>query len=350
MPTKEPPAAPKRQLTLRLLGPGHLPEVRDIVLGAAKNPIVVTVSVGATLYGKIGPPEFLAQMHEMAGDNRHARKTKPGLKLTRGKPGVDLESFPAVRYAAFALAADGSFEITGIGTGSWSVGLWWQKARSSTKSSSTHLPLGEIRGLREGERHRFDADLSDRMFAKLAGKIRINGKPHKGQVVLYRDGKWSGSATADANGDFVGFFAPGSYRVRARGLIATQPVVLAPGQKASGEFHVEAVTARLRVLGPDGKPRHGVRLSATAAGGALTWPFSSSDQNGHCEGQLSPGTYELQVLPKTLNGSAALRKFYAAHRDDAGALERARLPVLQLAARLGHEDRIDVPLPKQAGY
>ncbi|HYC79292.1 MAG TPA: hypothetical protein VEI02_16865, partial [Planctomycetota bacterium] len=53
---------PRETLALRVLGPGHPALVRDVTFDA-EDDLDVIVSGGATLTGKIGPPELLPQLH-----------------------------------------------------------------------------------------------------------------------------------------------------------------------------------------------------------------------------------------------------------------------------------------------
>ena len=339
-----------RALGLRILGPGHLPKVvRDVVLDSGTGPIVVTVSRGATIVGRIRPVKILEQMREMAAGNRRARALGPGLSFGRGT-GTDRESFPATSREWFPVNEDGTFELTGIGSGTWAVELSWRRVRGRSSSRAT-LSVGEIVGLAEGERRKFELDLSDRVFAKVTGRILVGEKPYEGQVSFYKDGERSDSAMANEKGEFTAFVSPGLYRVRAQyRLFADESVSVAPGEEVTREFHVTVATIRVRVLGPDGEPRQGVRLLVVDKSSKRSVRLRPSGIDGHAERQFSPGSYDLMVMPKRLTEQDALRKFREENRNDPEATVKARVHLTAVEARIGAEDRIEVRLPAAAGY
>src|SRR5262249_33160471 len=76
---------PGAELSLRGLGPGHAPVVREVRFDGSDPVIEVVVPKGATLVGRILPPELIAQLDPR--DAAH-RVTQSGAK--RGGPGIEL--------------------------------------------------------------------------------------------------------------------------------------------------------------------------------------------------------------------------------------------------------------------
>jgi hypothetical protein len=230
------------------------------------------------------------------------------------------------------------------------VALCWIKALDASSNTHGNIELGKIVDLREGERREFDLELSGQMFAKVTGSVVIGDRPFCGQVMFYKDGKWVDSAMSNEAGKFTAFVSPGSYRVQVKGLFADAPIACAAGEEVERDFHVTAVTVRLRVVGPDGAPRSGVRLITADFTGRAAVHFPASGKDGYTERQLSPGTYDFEVMPKRLADQQALREFYEANKTDPGAMARVLVRLVKINARVDEGKRIEVKLPVAAGY
>jgi hypothetical protein len=149
-----------KELTARILGPGHPPMlVRKLLLGSSSDPILVKVPQGGTIHGKISPQEFLARMRKLGKTD--LRENPPGLRLERGAPvNRPRESMPLGWVASFPLEADGSFEISEIAAGTWRLALCWRRSDGQGGGSYNSIPLGLVTDLRDGERRKLEFDLS----------------------------------------------------------------------------------------------------------------------------------------------------------------------------------------------
>jgi hypothetical protein len=113
----------------------------------------------------------------------------------------------------------------------------------------------------------------------------------------------------------------------------------------------ESVPVRLRVLGFDREPRQGVTLilHRNAASHPLVLP--SSGPNGHVDGRVPRGAYDVRVYAKKLSTPASRTQFRAARGLTRRGMEALQLLVTTLAVpATPSAGRTDVRLPTAAGY
>src|SRR5690606_29134291 len=178
--------SPVGTYVLRILGPGHQPVLQpEMTLVADAPPHVVTVSAGATVIGKIGPPEMLEQLmpataagaFAAAGDDVAKRRAvyerfRPGLLFVRTDAGKQSTHPVNGFFGRLPLEEDGSFEVKGIPTGTWDLRIaYWLGNRGAENFVQTLADLGE------GEVRRIEADLSHLLPGRVTGVVKWNGVP-----------------------------------------------------------------------------------------------------------------------------------------------------------------------------
>jgi hypothetical protein len=124
-------------------------------------------------------------------------------------------------------------------------------------------------------------------------------------------------------------------------------LTIGPGSAATGGA---PVLVRLRVVGPDGAPRAGVRLilRRNAAEDPVTLPPSGA--GGIVAGHAPRGRYEVRVFPKKLATRAARRSFQVERRLTPRALENLQMLVGTIAAPTRGPDPVTLRLPVAASY
>ena len=361
-----------RKLTVRILGPGHIPVVRpDVVLNESKHAIVIKVTTGRAVRGRLRPLELLRQFREMSGKIKNANAPELGLALHRGIHGVNCEHLPAGGWRNFPIAADGSFEISGIPPGNWKLELIYTRQILDTERIFREQVL-DLADVLDGDRQELELDLHHLLTAQLHGRILLNGEPapegymelrgtagrnpdgtvrHRFEVVrIDRDGRFSVSAL------------PGRYRAflrirRGPVMMSTLPgrdvIELRPKQPSTKTLFVLSTTERLLVLGPEGKPRP--RVILTVDNGSDEWNASlpATDSMGFVSAELPPGRVRFWVMPKRLTDPANLRKM-ANGLSNRGAPVPWRRALVLIdtidAGRSSSRDPVKISLPKAAGY
>ena len=336
---------PRERLVLRALGPGHVPLVREVELTPAEGVIELVVLSGATLVGRLQPPEVL---RELAGPD--PPRLRPGRTPSRGSmSGVFLRhkttrSEHPVREGA-PLDADGTFRIEGVPAGAWDVHLRYPEPMGAGASTIQSQKIGAV-DLVDGQECHESYDVSYLVKAEVEGVVTLDGQPLEDATVGF-DGTREladGEATVDTNlfirlepgGKFRMALFPADYRLVAHARRGKRSSVLhdddvfrlAPGQKLARTFDLRSSVAKLRVMASDGvTPVPGIPLLFDVP--KSSWPVDSEptrdDGTVDVEG-LPPGPIPVLVWPKDLSTDEA-RMAFMRRRPGKGLFKDALVPV-----------------------
>ncbi|MEQ1632792.1 MAG: hypothetical protein ABL997_10495, partial [Planctomycetota bacterium] len=164
-----------RDLLLRLPGPPNTPFHLGTVRLAVAEPLVVTVSMGARLEGKVTPSEAVAEIFR-AGRDEEARTGErrenalPRIRLF----GANNTRFPAGERPAL-IAPDGTFAVDGVPPGTWTVELVWSVSTGTSLRQTSQL-VGSVT-LQDGATTTFDIDAPFTIPGGLEGMVLHNGAP-----------------------------------------------------------------------------------------------------------------------------------------------------------------------------
>jgi protocatechuate 3,4-dioxygenase beta subunit len=287
-------------LAIRLPGPGHQPVVvHGIVVDPRREPVEITVRTGATLSGTVRPAWLLAGLRE------------PALVLTY-QGGRDPSRGHARRTVP--LQPSGAFRCTGLQAGTWGV-LFRGGSDPGLTGNVTTKQFAPV--VLAGDAHvQIECELGDVAPAVLRGCVVLDGAAAVDrQVELVRvatagDGRTGRVGTTrvvtDAHGAFVAAgLPPGRYfaAVTARHpgtrghveLTCGDPVDVAPGAAACGEFRIRSGRLEIEVRNAAGEPLarrqvvvHDVRSGFRAA------PESDADGVVRID-PIAAGTYAIRV-------------------------------------------------------
>lgn len=119
---------PGEDFALRLLGPGHRPMVVQPWRVPADGPdeIVVAVSTGGSIRGRVGPPEVLAALRAAAPPAGPGLPAIPslgdaGLQFRHVGTGEAIPVLDLTRRGVVPIAADGSYHVDGLAPGDWEM-------------------------------------------------------------------------------------------------------------------------------------------------------------------------------------------------------------------------------------
>jgi hypothetical protein len=323
---------------LRVLGPGHVPWIGDVVFDDS-GVFEVVVASGSTFSGRIGPPEILAQLHPR-GDAlaEVAAKPPPGVSLRQKSP--RFREFPADRRNP-PLGPDGAFRLEGAPPGPWEVHLHYSQVLRNAGGYSTmgsSYLIGRV-DLVDGAERKEDYDLSHLLQATVDGAVTLDGKPmEEGSIGFF--GVASGplgdqrlslqGIPLGAGGRFNAALTPGEHRVvvqfpkgdRFGALVGADAFRVRPGEKSERNFALRSSTLKFLVVGSDGKtPAAGVQLSLDVP----EWPVWSNPTSAlgtaEVEG-LQAGTVEILVRPRALASAEAQAALYHEGKNPADAMVR----------------------------
>jgi hypothetical protein len=299
-------------LGLAVLGPGHVPLRIGGVDLAAPGELVVHVTKGARLEGRIGPPEAVAELRRLGGD---AKDRAASLRLQRGK-GREAERHPSDPRAKLAIAADGTFAFDGLPSGTWSVEMQYWVAQESGAFGANER-LGEVT-LREGETTRFDPDLERFVPGTLRGRIHENGQPlANGRLQLEGSGGWP-TVVTDGNGGYSVQVRPGTWRafrnVRNGSdwakLRANETATVVKGATTEQDFRFWTGELALTLRDAAGAPVQGVAVQLVGDDPERPSWLRPTDGSGTARSPATAGTLTLRVLPKRLQSNEAQQQLY----------------------------------------
>ncbi len=257
-------------VTLRVLGPGHIPKVvADVRL--TTGPQVVHVERGATLVGYL-PPRLASALATHRQTERDVGLAA-ALNLTCDAGLALREATTEWRHARwlpepflrFPIDADGSCRMTGIEPGKWELFLtWWPSAESGKfhKLCAFELQAAETRTI--------NLRVPWLEPGELVGRIRIGGEPYARRTVTFvgRNAPremWlvhSPVVRTDADGRFHARMLPGTWQleIRARGVAETPWLTLSreftvdAGAKTEADVQIEARRAVVQLVDAQGRP------------------------------------------------------------------------------------------------
>ncbi|MDO8349231.1 MAG: sigma-70 family RNA polymerase sigma factor, partial [Planctomycetota bacterium] len=170
----------RRDLGLRILGPGNVLLERPGIRLDIEGELLVTVMRGARLVGKITPPEAMAELRRLAQLEPHesfAAALRPIVQLS----GADNTHVPALLQLIedgarkmFEIADDGSFDVVGLPSGAWQVQVSYRVVRG--KGSGTEVYTVTDLTLAEGQTQRLDFDLQGLLPGTLEGEVTRNSQ------------------------------------------------------------------------------------------------------------------------------------------------------------------------------
>lgn len=358
---------PELVYSLRLPGPGHIPQLEHgIRIAADLEPLVVVVPQGATIRGRVHPVAALDAFRLPVADRPKHPGFAPGLNLyvpiNRRLPAKTSHQAPD----RFLLAADGSFAIHGVPLGSAVLHLCYNSGTGL--NHRLHLPLMRLEDLREGETRELVIDLRPFRPTKVLGRVHINGEParglqisagasdRKGPELSYERSIFRVGAQADDEGRFQIVAPPLTMRVDARvkdpgayhNYVLAAGLRPTPGADTALVVDIQTGDLQLRLLSADGIRRiAGVRITARRldVSFAQLAYLRNTDKEGRASASaLQCGRYALLIHPKKLADPTA----QAALRRQGITPKQIQIGEVQIQPR--QEARLEIKLPAAAGY
>lgn len=351
-----------RDLGICVLGPGHVPCRQAGVRLEVDEELVVRVSLGARLVGKIVPAEAIAELLRLVHrtqDSGFAGDKRPRLAFDGGQG----RRFPsdhrtAVNLECLRVANDGTFDVTGVPAGFWKLEVSFLKLDTSGAGGSRNVGAGEVT-LTDSKTTEHDIDLSHILPGTIDGLVLLNGVPAANESVgLQGAHDWEMLKT-DGKGRFEVQCTPGDYTVqvaRKRGadgwtsLRCTTPARVVRGAKTTQTFMINTSTLHIRVLNHEGKPVTGVVVHAVC--GEVSDGLPATDAEGNSKSEVTTQTVTLRLLPKELSSPEAMNKAWmeGRARGETDPLASRWIVLQEVALRAGQATELEHRLPQSSGY
>lgn len=351
-----------RDIGVAVIGPGHVPVRLDGVRLDVAEEIVVRVSRGARLVGKVVPPEALTELQRLIGDDARpfTEYRRPRLWL-RNDAGA---TFPknqvtAQNQANLRIADDGTFAVDGLPPGAWQVHVtaWVLVGKGGMSSESFAANRVE---LADGRTTTCELDLSCLLPGDVQGVAFWNGQPLANGTFVLQDSNRSATVSTDADGRFATRTVAGDYVAVVQKIVGfgvwsrhvcPTPVSVVRGQTTTVTLTFAVGTLRLSVLDANGRPVAGVAIEAKGSE-PYGQRFAPTDERGVAEAELTSESVVLRVLPKALSTPEAQHKLWQDAR--ANGIEDPLAPHWIVLARVtlaaGETTPIELHLPENAGY
>lgn len=353
-----------RELDLYVLGPGHVPVATRGVRIDAAGELVVRVSRGARIVGRITPEngiDLLARLGTTPGGESKPSPTSPFTRYNR--PAVVLRSanglwFPAdselqsTEQSPHFVRDDGTFDVTGLPPGAWRVCLRY--ARASIESTSwERLSAAELT-LVDGDTTTLDIDVSALEPAHVEGIVRWNGAPapKDATAALHGDNGWVGMlvgpdgaiATDAKDGTWNALLQLPGRNPEVMQLRHATPFVVRRGETTKVELDFYSGVVAVTVRDADGKPVPGFRLKSDED---EWWP--DADANGRIEVEVTARVHRLLALPWSLQQPGAFEKLRAEARSRGETVDFDSLlrEVGVATVVAGQRVEIEVKLPRE---
>jgi protocatechuate 3,4-dioxygenase beta subunit len=351
------------EYALRLPGPGHVPRIVQPFRFADESIERVVVGSGATLRGRIEPASLLSSLREEAGlpvdgeVDADSQAYLPALQLT-GSGDREGEVFPAggMNGGAAPVAADGSFELSGVPPGVWDVCVRSSQKSAMSLSTQSRCALQGV-AIADGETRELVLRLDSWVRRKVTFEFRVDGRAWamdlrlSGRVGLRPDGQpdrvWR-SVKMDENGRVEVGLPAGEWDTSVWFVVDRQPCELpGPSFVIGPSQALPLVTADLRsarrevlLVDPDGVPLTEVAVA-----------FGAQQRRSDSAGKLvllgAPGQYRLRIRREPLLPDRAYSAWISARRDDDDARLRAWLDLGTVDLLPDGGDLLTVRLPQE---
>jgi Carboxypeptidase regulatory-like domain len=316
--TTELSAPPHEKLVLRVLGSGHAPAIKEVDF-ATDGPIIdVVVTSGATLAGRITPPELIPQLdaRDFPDSPLATGGGYTGVRLRKADP---LRKPPFLEYplvpvngvigraqSAAPIEPDGTFRIDGVPAGRWEVHLRYTEQSGLSGSMTSSHVIGTVE-LVEGEVREQTFDLGYLLKAELEGSVTLDGKPLETGTVSFEGRITQSDGTParvlkqnrplGAGGSFAASLWPGEYRPIVQFLREGRPQIMhgagvikaSAGERLTVAVALQSSVLKLRVLASDGQ--------TPVADLALTVAVPDSEWNRTSQPTDVLGRAEIDGLP-----------------------------------------------------
>ena len=312
---------PGAQLGVAALGPGHVPQYHADVRLDLANELVLTVTTGARLRGRVGPPEAVAELRRLGGERARAIS----LRLTQGDGWQQVTMPSSDEDERFHLAADGTFDIDGLLPGSWQVAVYYWVTFDSI-TTSKQLPTGVVT-LTDGATTEFDPDAGGVLPGTLRATVQKNGAPLADAQLLLR-GTVAGSqgaraheewvnAKTDADGRVTTPLRPGVYRCQVNGVArrriqtsweCAESATIVVGQTTEQVFTVWTGTLQLTVRDAEGAVVPNLELMARRVAANQSVDVPATDAQGKISAETVAEKLQFRVFLKRLQSREARQK------------------------------------------
>ncbi len=193
---------------LRVVADGYAPSLVDVTDRAGATRLLVELRFGAKLKGRLGNASF---MRESANAYVFLR--------SMAEPRIWFPRRVAWKKAKAAVGADGTFELPNVPVQDWQIWLGFQTPGRTGAMIYQSLPIGEVRGLEDGEVRALLLDGASAAPVPVTGTVLIDGQavPHARLNFRMQEGGRSahGSGDSDDRGRFQTELSPGLYDVEA---------------------------------------------------------------------------------------------------------------------------------------
>lgn len=323
---------PDQLVCVRLPGGPALPGIVDDVSLAKRAPLLVTVARGATLAGRLGPPELLARLRQATGWDY-----PPSWPDGTSNLHLSLQCGAASPSREVAVDADGRFCTEGLPPGPCTVML--VAFCNGIGQGGVQRQLASL-DLADGAAVERDFLLPQLVPAHLAGRVVLDGAATAADELRLQPQRGAGNFDHDfhavlaADGSFSLWLSPGTYRVSLRtqgghgdGIVLQDPLVIAPGATLTPRFSARLGLLRARLVDAEGQPASAEVWIGDRDG---SWRGTcATDGDGRISMPLETGSYSLAIWPPELRDPAARERFAEQH-GGRGALEARRRPLATL--------------------
>lgn len=335
---------PKGPLALRLWGGGLALQIVQPVSLEGEGDLKIAGQRGATWRGKLFPATVARELAALGASRPNTKSKRVGLRLTSDRG----ESLHRFLERPFPIAADGSFEISGIPAGTWNAIV---KGRSSYAAAKIQVAAGQV--LEQ------DLDASALAAADVDLRILVDGVPaadcyvnvmgwHAKNVFGERFASQS-LGRADSDGRFAVSTFVGDLALHITWPVAagktSQLCAYASVPRAGQQDLVLDLllgTLDVRVLQADGSPAVGARLRESNRRAGAVW---TADAKGRLvQVHFVAGSYEIEALPRSLSTRAARDSFTKLHGWQ--ALQQQWMPCGVVTVLPGGARQQDLRLPE----
>lgn len=206
----------EKPYVLRVMGPGHEAMVHgEVFIDENPRRLEVVVAAGASLSGRVIPPEFVARFTSTSGQSRpdsFPSQTGP-LSVQLEEVAADGRSLPGTGDV-WELNEDGSFELSDLPPGRWQVFVQGRKWHSQSTSSSTNFPVAATVELSPGQTTTIEVDARAFESSRINGQIMRSGEPIADAELFLLQGHPDGRGGIRGGGSIGGLRSDSAGRFR----------------------------------------------------------------------------------------------------------------------------------------